>query len=153
MKQTSLRVVIALIALVIVASAILCLRTAWAQQPADLKIVDLKGHSVLHIETGGSVFDSSDQKVAVINDQEGSLTLLKDDQKIIFTDDPAIQRDQDRYRVKLGGGVTFEVKPNGDVLFNGELYWRVSGYARTEVQRNRFIAALVIIPVLKPKED
>ena len=34
-----------------------------------------------------------------------------------------------------------------------ELYWRVSGYARTEVQRNRFIAALVIIPVLKPKED
>ena len=153
MKQTSLRVVIALIALLIVASVILLLRTARAQQPADLKIVDLKGHPVLHIDASGSVFDSSDQKVAVINDQEGSLTLLNDDQKIIFKDDPAIQRDQDRYRVKLGDGVNFEVKPNGDVLLNGELYWRVSGYTRTEVQRNRFVAALAIIPALKPKED
>src|SRR5262245_66186990 len=116
MKQTSLRVVIALIALLIVASVILFLRTARAQQPADLKIVDLKGHPVLHIDASGSVFDSSDQKVAVINDQEGSLTLLNDDQKIIFKDDPAIQRDQDRYRVKLGDGVNFEVKPIGDVL-------------------------------------
>ncbi|MDT5122039.1 MAG: hypothetical protein QOC96_1521 [Acidobacteriota bacterium] len=143
----------ALSVLLFVASmTILCAFEACARQGqdsgADLKILDLRGYPLLRIDASGSVFDRIDNKVAVIDDRAGSLTLTKGHQKIVFKNDPAIQRDNDRYIVKFGDGIIFEVKPDGDILLDGKLWGRVSGYTQNDAQKNRFIAALVIIPFL-----
>jgi biopolymer transport protein ExbD len=125
---------------------------ACAQQPSEMKIVDLEGELVMRIDAAGSVFNDLDKEIAAINDREGSLTITRDHQKIALKNDPTIQRENDLYRVKLGDGFTFEVKSDGAVLLDGKPYWRVSGYAQQEVQRNRFIAALALIPLLKSSD-
>jgi biopolymer transport protein ExbD len=153
MKKPKFRLVIALILVLTVALLILGAWIVRAWQPSDMKIVNLQGHPVLRITAGGVVFDGIESKVAVINDLDGSLTLLKHNEKIVFRNDPAIQRDNDRYLVKLGDGFTFDVQSDGRVLVNGELYWRVFGYSQKVTQRSRFIAALVIAPFLTLDTD
>ena len=153
MKKPKFRLVIALILALTVALLILGAWIVRAWQPSDMKIVNMQGHPVLRITAGGVVFDGIESKVAVINDLDGSLTLLKHNQKIVFRNDPSIQRDNDRYLVKLGDGFTFDVQPDGCVLVNGELYWRVFGYSQKPIQRSRFIAALVIAPFLTLDTD
>jgi biopolymer transport protein ExbD len=153
MKKSKLGLAIALIGGLTVLFLILVPWIVRAWQPSEMKIVNLQGHPVLRIDAAGSVFDSIESKVAVINDHEGSFTLLKNNQKFAFQNDPAIQRDNDRYAVKIGGGFTFDVQPDGRVLVNGELYWRVFGYSQKESQRNRFIAALAISPLVGPNTD
>jgi biopolymer transport protein ExbD len=148
MKKTKLHLVIALILVLTVASLILGTWIVRAWQPSEMKIVNLQGHPVLRITAGGVVFDGIESKVAVINDLDGSLTLLKHNQRIAFLNDRSMQRDNDRYLVKLGDGFTFDVQADGRVLVNGELYWRVFGYSQKATQRNRFMAALVIAPFL-----
>ena len=97
---------------------------ACGQQESELKIVDLQGDQVVRIDAVGAVFDATDKKVAVVNDREGSLTFLKpqvgDNQKIVFKNDPAVQRDNDHYIIKFNGDQIFEVKPDGSVSFNGQ---------------------------------
>src|SRR5437667_5518303 len=126
---------------------------ACAQQVSDLKIVDLEGDQVVRIDAGGAVFDATDKKVATVNDREGSFTFLKpqagDTQKIVFKNDPAVQRDHDRYVVKIGDGATFDVKADGSVLFNGQPWARVFGYTQNAVQKDRFLAAISIIPLVR----
>jgi biopolymer transport protein ExbD len=73
---------------------------------------------------------------------------MKTHQKIVFKSDPAIQRDNDRYTVKIGDGNTLEVKPDGSILLNGTLWRRVVGYTQDDAQKNRFMAAIVIMPLL-----
>ena len=144
----------ALVALLVVASiSILFSLTACARQPSDLKIVDLQDHLIVRIDATGSVFDAINSKIAVINDREGSLTFAKDHKTIVFKNDPAIQRDNDRYIVKIGDGFVFEVKPDGGVLLDGKPYWRVFGYTQKETQKDRFMAAVVIIPLLDINMD
>lgn len=93
---------VALSAFLFVASATMLFGLeACARQGSDLKIVDLQGYPVLRIDAVGSVFDSLDTKVAVINDREGTLTFLKDHRKMALRNDPAIQRDNDRYIVTI----------------------------------------------------
>jgi biopolymer transport protein ExbD len=135
--------------LAVASMSILFSLTACAQRASDLKIVDLQGDPIMRIDSGGSVFDDIDRKVAIINDREGSLTFLKDHRTIVFKNDPSIQRENDRYILKIGDGYTFEVKADGSVLLDGKPYWRVFGYTQNEVQRNRFMAAIVMIPFLK----
>ena len=144
----------ALVALLVVVSmTILLSLTACARQPSDLKIVDLEGDQVVRIDAGGAVFDATDKKVAVVNDREGSFTFLKpqvgDNQKIVFKNDPAVQRDNDRYVVKIGDGATFDVKPDGSVLFNGQPWAQVFGYTQNGAQKDRFLAAICIFPLLR----
>jgi biopolymer transport protein ExbD len=126
---------------------------ACAQQVSDLKIVDLEGDQVVRIDAGGAIFDARDKKVATVNDREGSVTFLKpqlvDNKKIVFKTDPAFQRDNDRYVVKIGDGTTFDVKPDGSVLFNGQPWARVFGYAQSGAQKDRFMAAICIIPFVR----
>jgi biopolymer transport protein ExbD len=122
---------------------------ACAQQPSELKIVDLEGEPIARIDAAGSVFDDRDRKVAVINDREGSVTFLKDHQTIAFKNDPAIHRENDQYILKIGDGNTFDVKAAGNVLLNGKPYWRVFGYTQNDVLRDRFMAVIAIIPFLK----
>ena len=126
---------------------------ACAQQVSDLKIVDLEGDQVVRIDAGGAVFNSADKKVATVNDREGSFTFLKpqvgDNRKIVFKNDPAVQRDNDRYVVKIGDGATFDVKPDGSVLFNGQPWARVFGYTQSAAQKDRFLAAICIFPLVR----
>jgi biopolymer transport protein ExbD len=126
---------------------------ACGQQVSDLKIVDLEGDQVVRIDAGGAVFDATDKKVATVNDREGSFTFLKpqagDNQKIVFKNDPAVQRDNDRYVVKIGDGATFDVKPDGSVLFNGQPWARVFGYTQNAAQKDRFLAAICIFPLVR----
>src|SRR6266404_2319218 len=126
---------------------------ACGQQVSDLKIVDLEGDQVVRIDAGGAVFDARDKKVATVNDREGSFTFLKpqagDTQKIVFKNDPTVQRDNDRYVVKIGDGATFDVKPDGSVLFNGQPWARVFGYTQNAAQKDRFLAAICIFPLVR----
>jgi biopolymer transport protein ExbD len=126
---------------------------ACGQQESELKIVDLEGDQVVRIDAGGAVFDARDKKVATVNDREGSFTFLKpqvgDNQKIVFKNDPAVQRDNDRYVVKIGDGATFDVKPDGSVLVNGQPWARVFGYTQNGAQKDRFLAAICIIPLVR----
>lgn len=123
-SRSNHRRVIALSALLFVASVTMLFGlAACARQVSDLKIVDLEGYPILRIDPTGSVFNAADKKVAVINDREGTFTLLRDQEKIAFKHDPTIQRDRDRYIVKFYGETySFEVKPDGGVLYNGELW-------------------------------
>jgi biopolymer transport protein ExbD len=149
-KSNSRCLTIILPPLLIAASVVLISLTACAQRESDLKIVDLQGDPIIRIDSGGSVFDDIDRKVAVINDREGTFTLLREHQTIAFKNDPAVQRDNDRYIVKLGGESNiFEVKSDGAVLFNDKPWARVFGYTNGDAQKNRFMAAIVIIPLLK----
>jgi biopolymer transport protein ExbD len=140
--------------MILVASASLMLLTAeacaWQAEATEMRIVDLQGDLIMRIDADGSVFDDIDRKVAVINDRAGTLTLLRDHQTIAFKNDPAVQRDKDRYTVRLGGESNiFEVKPDGAVLFNDKPWARVLGYTDGDAQKNRFLAAIVIIPFVK----
>jgi biopolymer transport protein ExbD len=144
---------VALSALLFVASVTMFSLEACGQQVSDLKIVDLEGDQVVRIDAGGAVFDARDNKVATVNDREGSFTFLKpqvgDNKKIVFKNDPAVQRDNDRYVVKIGDGATFDVKPDGSVLFNGQPWARVFGYTQNGAQKDRFLAAICIIPLVR----
>jgi biopolymer transport protein ExbD len=148
---------VALVALLAVTSVtMLCGLEACARQgkAPELKIFDLQGYPVLRIDDVGSVFDQIDSKIAVIDDREGTLTFLKDHRKIAFKNDPALERDNDRYIVKLGGERNvIEVKPDGGILLNGEHWLRVVGYMQDDVLKNRFMAAIAIIPLLNPNMD
>ena len=122
---------------------------ACGRQASELKIVDLQGDPIMRIDTSGSVFDDLDRKAAVINDREGTVTLLRDHQTIAFKNDPAVRRDNDRFIVTLGGESNiFEVKPDGAVLFNDKPWARVFGYTDADAQKNRFMAVICIIPFL-----
>lgn len=142
--------------MILVAAASLMLLTAEAcarqGKSPELKIVDLQGDPILRIDATGSVFDDLDRKAAVINDREGTFTLLKDHQTIAFKNDPAVQRDNDRYIVKVGDGAIFDVKPDGAVLLNDKPWARVFGYTNADAQKNRFMAAIVIFPFLERDE-
>jgi biopolymer transport protein ExbD len=145
-----------LMTLIAAASLMLLTVAACASQGkgSELKILDLQGDPVLRIDAPGSVFDGIDNKVAVIDDREGTLTFLKDHRKMALRNDPAIQRDNDRYIVKLGGERNvIEVKPDGSILLNGELWLRVVGYTQDDVLKNRFMAAIAIVPLLNPNMD
>lgn len=121
---------------------------------SELKIFDLQGFPILRIDDVGAIFNQIDSKVAVIDDREGTLTFLKAHQKIAFKNDPAIQRDNDRYIVKLGGeSNVIEVKPDGSILLNGAPWRRVVGYTQDDFLKNRFMAAVVIMPLLNPNMD
>jgi len=142
---------VTLVALIVVASLTMLLSLeacAWQGKSSELKISDLLGYPILRIDDVGSVFDTIESKVAVINDREGTFTLTKDHQKVAFKNDPAIKRDNDRYIVKLGDGAIFEVKPDGGILLNGKLWGRVIGYTQNDAQKNRFMAAIVILGFL-----
>ena len=124
---------------------------ACGQQESELKIVDLQGDTIIRIDHNGSVFDG-DKKVAAVNDREGTVTFVKpigDTHKIVFKNDPAVQRDNDRYIIKFNGDQIFEVKPDGSVSFNGQPWARVFGYTQNQAQKDRFTAAIVIIPFLE----
>ncbi len=145
---------VALTAFLIVASLMMLFGLeACGQQGSELKIVDLEGDQVVRIDAGGAVFDATDKKVATVNDREGSFTFLKpqvgDPQKIVFKNDPAVQRDHDRYVVKIGDGATFDVKADGSVLFNGQPWARVFGYTQSAAQKDRFLAAICIFPLVR----
>jgi biopolymer transport protein ExbD len=121
-------------------------------QVLELKLVDLQGDQIIRIDAKGSVFDATDKKVAIVDDREGSFTFVKPHaltQKIVFKNDPSLQRNQDRYTVKIGDGFVFEVKPDGNVLLDGKPWGRVVGYAQNETQKDRFMAAIVAFPFLE----
>src|SRR5437870_3148817 len=143
------RGIVILPALLVAAPIILICLTACEQQVSELKIVDLQGDLIVRIDSGGSVFNDIDRKVAVINDREGTFTLLRDQQKFAFKNDPAIQRDNDRYIVKVGDGAIFEVKPDGGILVNDKPWARVIGYTQNDAQKVRFMAAVVMIPFIE----
>lgn len=119
--------------------------SACAQQPSELKLVDLDGNLVLRIDKTGAAFDQIENKVAVVN-SDGTFTWTRTNEKTRFKDDPAVKRDNDHYAVQFADS-SFDVKPDGTVLLNSQPYWRVSGYAQNDAQRERFMAALVIIPL------
>ena len=132
-------------------TSILLSLTACAQRASELKIVDLEGETIIRIDPDGSVFDDLDRKRAVINDREGTFTILRDHNTIAFKNDPSVKRENDRYIVKIGDGATFEVKADGSVLLDGKQWARVLGYAQNDVQRDRFMAAIAMIPFI-PKD-
>jgi len=125
---------------------------ACTQQPAELKITDLETDQIIRIDASGAVFDSTDRKIGAIDDREGSFTFLKPQdgtQEIVFKNDRSIQRENDRYTVKIGDGATFDVTSDGSVTLNGKPWAHVFGYSQNNTQKDRFMAAICIFPLIR----